>query len=283
MSGLTIAQLSDVHLGFDRTAHRERNEDRLHAALAAVAALEPNLLIITGDLTEDGAARDYERLRSAIASFPCPVRLTVGNHDVRANFLAAFPDTASAHGFVQFCIDLPGLRCIVLDTLLEERHGGDFCAVRAQWLAERLAEDAAIPTLILLHHPPAATGIAWMDPNPAAAWITRLADAVRGRSNVIGLTSGHIHRASVTAWHGIPLITCPSVAPALALSFAAIDPASPDDRAMVVDDPPGFVVHRWDGTRLTTHFGSAGGTVLARFDERLQPMVREMVAEREGG
>ena len=51
-------------------AARERNEDRLVAALGAVRALAPDLLFVTGDLTQDGEPHDYRRLAAALEDFP---------------------------------------------------------------------------------------------------------------------------------------------------------------------------------------------------------------------
>lgn len=277
-----VAQLTDLHLGFDQAAEREENEDRLHAVLGAVRALSPDLLIVTGDLTQGGQSHDYRRLAAALAGFACPVHLTIGNHDRRAGFTEVFPDAPGAHGFVQYTVEHPALRCIVLDTLEEGRHGGAFCDARAAWLSARLAEDAR-PTLILLHHPPVAVGIAWMDPDPAEPWIARLHAAVTPHPHVIGLAAGHVHSASATQWHGLPVTVAPSVAPAVALTLAPIDPARPDDRPMIFDSVPGFALHRWDGAQLTTHFGAVPGPTIAAYNEGLQPMIESIMAERAGG
>lgn len=280
---VTIAQLSDVHLGFDPHAHRERNEGRLLAVLATVADLAPDAMFVTGDLTEHGAEEDYRRLRDTLAEVTCPVHVMVGNHDRRAAFARVFPETPRADGFVQYAVDVGPLRCIALDTLDEGRHGGAFCERRATWLAARLDEAPERPTLILLHHPPVATGIAWMDPDPGAAWIERLMHVLRGRGQVVGLAAGHVHAPSVSGWEGVPVTVAPSVAPGLGLTFAPIDPERPDERPMIVDGVPGFAIHRWDGSRLTTHFAGVQPPVIARYTPALQPLVRQMIAEREPG
>lgn len=279
---LVIAQLTDVHLGFDPDIPDEPNAQRLAAVLATVRNLHPDLVFVTGDLTQGGRVRDYRRLADALATLPQPVHLTVGNHDRRTAFAEVFPDAPMADGFVQFVLEHPGLRCIVLDTLEEGRHGGAFCEVRAAWLSARLAESDR-PTLILLHHPPVAVGIAWMDPDPAADWIVRLHATLAPHGHVVGLVAGHLHGANVTGWHGIPVMVAPSVAPGLALSLAPIDPDHPDERPMIMDSTPGFALHRWDGAHLTTHFASVPGRVIAAYTEDLQPMVRDMLAERGEG
>lgn len=280
---LVIAQLSDLHLdaGADAGANGrdDRNGRRLADVLAMVREHAPDMLFVTGDLTEHGDPREYRRLAAALATLPCPVHLAVGNHDRRYALASVFPDVPMADGFVQYGVEHPALRCIVLDTLAEGRGGGAFCERRAAWLSARLAESAR-PTLILLHHPPVEVGLAWMDPNPGADWIARLHAAIAPHRHVVGLAAGHLHGASATGWHGIPVTVAPSVALPLALSLAAIHADRPDGRAIVVDGPPGFALHRWDGAQLTSHFVTVPGAVVARYDRKTQPMVRGMLAER---
>ena len=107
---------------------------RLDKAIAAVMAHKPDLVLATGDLTENGDPASYERLREAFAAISCPVLATVGNHDLRDNFRAAFPRTPVNEGFVQYVVEDWPLRLVVLDTLEEGRHGGAFCEARAAWL-----------------------------------------------------------------------------------------------------------------------------------------------------
>jgi hypothetical protein len=67
----------------------------------------------------------------------------------------------------------------------------------------------------------------------------------------------------------------------VALDLRPIDPDVPDGRAMIVADKPGYALHYWNGRELVTHFEDADDHVLlARYDARMQPLVRELLAER---
>lgn len=283
---MLIAQITDIHLGFQPGVVDEPNRRRLDLALDALAALRPrpDLLLVTGDLVEHGTDDEaYARLRAAIVALPFPAFPLPGNHDGRAAFRRAFPDLAVGAGFFQYEVDEGPLRILVLDTLEEGRHGGGFCATRAAWLADRLAEQPDRPTLIALHHPPVETGLSWMSENPDAAWVKRLEGAVSAAPNVAALVAGHLHRPLVTRFAGTLLAVCPATAPQLALDLGSIDPERPDDRPMVVADPPAFALHLWTGRRLVTHFATAGDhDVIARFGPSLQPLVRALAAERDG-
>lgn len=284
---MLIAQITDIHLGSDPDNPREFNQQRLDTVLAALARLEPrpDLLLATGDLADRGDEESYSRLRRALERVPIPVLPCLGNHDVRAHFRAQFPDVAvTASGHVQYAHQAGPLRVLVLDTLEEGRHGGAFCAERAGWLAERLAEAPDAPTLLALHHPPVETGIPWMTAGADEPWIARLAQATAGHPQIVGMVSGHIHRAIASGWEGKTLAVCSSTAPQVALELAPMDPDTPDGRPMIVADPPAYALHHWNGAALVTHFAvAAGHAVLARFDSRMQGLVRRLLAESAGG
>lgn len=283
---MLIAQITDIHLGFEPGHADEPNAQRLAAVLAALAEMapRPDLLLATGDLTEHGDAESYARLREALKAAPCPTLLCLGNHDVRASFCAQFPDLpVMATGHVQYVHRAGPLRLIVLDTLEEGRHGGAFCEARAAWLSARLAEAPDLPTLLVLHHPPVETGIPWMTIGGEEPWIARLRAAIAGHGQIVGMVCGHIHRALTTGWAGTPLAVCSSTAPQVALELSEMDPDRPDGRPMIVADAPAYALHYWNGAALVTHFATAEAHApLASYDAKLQPLVRQLLAERRG-
>lgn len=281
---MLIAQITDIHLGFDRGNSRERNQGRLEETLRTLCAMRPlpDLLLMTGDLVEHGDDDEaYARLRKSTADLPFPVYPLLGNHDGREAFFRAFPDAPNVGGFLQYSIEEGALRILALDTLEEGLHGGSFCEIRAAWLSHRLAEQPGRPTVIAIHHPPIETGLSWMSENPDAPWVKRLEGALAGAGNVVTMVAGHLHRPLVTRFGGTVLAVCPATAPQVALDLGEIDPDMPDDRPMVVAGPPAFALHLWTGHGLVTHFGSAADDeVVARFGPKLQPLVRALQAER---
>jgi 3',5'-cyclic AMP phosphodiesterase CpdA len=283
---MLIAQVTDIHLGFQPDDPAELNRKRFDEVIAALLALtpRPDLLLATGDLTEHGSPSSYATLKSVVDCLPFPVLFAIGNHDDRGNFRAAFPDVpALPSGHVQYAVAHGPLRFVVLDTLAEGQHGGAFSRDQAAWLDATLAADTG-PTVLVLHHPPIETGNGWMTEDLDAPWVRRLAEVVARHAHIIRMVSGHLHRAIVTGWHGTTLAVCPSTAPQVAIDFRAIDPHSPDGRDMIVAEAPGFALHYWTGRDLVTHFGSGGDhPVLARYNARMQPTVQHILAERAGG
>lgn len=282
---MLIAQVTDIHLGFEPDNPSEFNRKRLDQVLGRLSSMtpRPDMLLATGDLVDRGDQASYQRLRGAIDRCPFPVWPCLGNHDNRANFFAAFPEIQPAGGFAQYVVEEEGRRIVVLDTLEEGRHGGAFCEARADWLSRTLATAPDAPTLIVMHHPPVETGVPWMNTDPAEPWVERFASAIAGHSQIAGIVCGHVHRAITCRWRGVTVSVCPSSAPQVALDLAPIDPDAPDGRPMIIADPPGFALHRWHNGEMVSLFETADDhLVLARYDTKMQPLVRSLLSERPG-
>jgi 3',5'-cyclic-AMP phosphodiesterase len=282
-----IAQMTDIHVGFAPEEHPEElNLTRFRATLQRLihGPNRPDMLVLSGDITDHGDAESFAKTATLLAECPFPILPMVGNHDSREGLLGAFPQVVPAEdGFLHYVIEAGmGLRVICLDTLEDGRHGGAFCDVRARWLATRLTEAPDAPTLIFMHHPPVVAGIDWMDPAPREPWMEQLREVLEGQSQVQAIHCGHLHRPITTRFAGIPLGVTPSVAPLVAMDLTPIDQNVPDNRELITTEPPTYALHRWDGQSLVSHYERVGDwEVLARFHAGLQPMIEGMFAERE--
>ena len=277
---MLIAQITDIHLGFEPDNPEEFNRQRLARIIEKLATMSPapDLLICSGDLTDKGEEPSYRHLKDALSRLSCDTYLCVGNHDDRDNFLKHFSHTPSAGGFVHYAVDKEGFVLVVLDTLEPGLHGGAFCDARAKWLEETLSCYADRPIIIVLHHPPVHHGIEWMDAEPDADWINRLGDVLRGKSNIKAMLAGHVHRSFTTSFEGHILSVTASSAPQVALELAPMDPSLPDGRPLILAEDPGFSLHRWTGNGLVTFFQAAGEyDILARYDASLQSFVQSML------
>lgn len=280
---MLIGQITDIHLGFEPDNPAEFNRKRLDQVLRTLVSgpNQPDLLLATGDLVDRGDVDSYRRLANALSVCPFPVWPCMGNHDDRDAFAQIFPDIPVVDGFVQYVVPLDGLRLIVIDTLDPGRHGGAFCKTRAAWLAARLAEDRETQTLIVMHHPPVEVGIDWMNTHPDEPWVERFKSTIAGHGQVRSLICGHLHRPISAPWNGTTVTICPSTAPQVALDLSSIDPEAPDNRPMIIADAPAFALHRWTRHGLVSHFDTAEEHVmLARFDKKMQPLVRSLIEER---
>ncbi|ANU08712.1 phosphodiesterase [Paraurantiacibacter namhicola] len=256
---MLIAQITDTHLTPARDADGQGNAARLARVLEALleGPNRPDLLLVTGDLTDKGSEAAQALLAKALADVPFPALLAAGNHDDRITLVAQHEAMQLTGGFLQYAHDAGGLRVIVLDTVSEGLHGGAFCEARAQWLREQLSQAGDTPVLLAMHHPPVTTGIEWMDAEGEHGWRSRFADVVEQAGNVVGIVCGHVHRPIQSTLRGVPVTVCPSVSSPLSLDLTAIDTGVPDGRVLVHTGPPAYALHHWDGQQLTTHFAQA--------------------------
>ncbi len=94
-----IVHLSDLHFG--------RVEQRLlQPLLERVAALEPHLVVVSGDLTQRARRHEFEQARDFLQQLPQPQVVVPGNHDVPLYNLAA-----------RFLRPLAGFRRYIADDL----------------------------------------------------------------------------------------------------------------------------------------------------------------------
>src|SRR5215217_8079538 len=76
---LRIAQISDIHLGGSLSLPAAAF-DRI---LDEVRRLEPDIVVIPGDLTTDGYEWEYEQAAEWISQIDFPKIIIPGNHDSR--------------------------------------------------------------------------------------------------------------------------------------------------------------------------------------------------------
>lgn len=256
---MLIAQFSDTHIKIPgkRAYGRVDTATMLQAAVAHLAAMrpQPDLLLITGDLVDLGRPAEYAYLKSLLAPLQMPMLVIAGNHDERQALREAFADQACFPASGVFLHYDTGsrwpLRIIGLDTLVPMAGRGELCAERLDWLAQTLAAAPAQPTLLLMHHPPFLTGIAHMD----ALGLTgreAFAGIAREHPQIQLILCGHLHRSIHAQVGGRPVLTCPSTAHQVALD---LDPEAPSAFRM---EPPGYMLHRWQGDQLVSHVVAIG-------------------------
>lgn len=208
---LKFIHLTDTHLvAPGRALYGTDPAWRLERAVRAIDAEHPDaaFVVVTGDLAHAGEPAAYAALEERLGRLPMPVRLLIGNHDDRAAFRSAFPDTpVTPAGFVQYAFDAGGIRHVVLDSNEPGVSWGVFCEDRAAWLSDELARSADRPYCLYIHHPPCAVGIPAMDRislrDPGALREAVLPHRARARH----LFFGHLHRPLCGSWMGIPLST----------------------------------------------------------------------------
>jgi Icc protein len=221
---------------------------RAVAALNALVPL-PDVTIVTGDLVDHGEAEEYRHLRHLLAPLRMPVFVIAGNHDSREPLREAFAGDRyfPPEGFLHYAVEDYPLRLVALDTSIPGEHGGILCEERLSWLDATLRAAPDRPTLVLMHHPPFATGIAYMD-GYGLANAAALAEIVVRHPQIERIACGHLHRAIDRRFAGTVAGTAPSTAHQVQLDLR------PGAQLRFRFEPPGYQLHLWEAaTGLVTH------------------------------
>src|SRR5262245_53510890 len=83
---LKMALLADVHLGTPATQFPNQDytyaADLLRRAISAIRALQPDELVIVGDLVNMGTAEEYTLAREILDELRKPITTIPGNHEL---------------------------------------------------------------------------------------------------------------------------------------------------------------------------------------------------------
>jgi 3',5'-cyclic AMP phosphodiesterase CpdA len=253
---LLIAQISDLHI--KRPGVLAYGQVDTAAALTrCVATLNafrsrPELVVISGDLADTPVAEEYEHLNRLLAPLEIGFAAVPGNHDSRELMRAALPKGgyAQSTGALNSLHAVGPLDLVLLDSSVPGKPHGELEAATLAWLDATLALSSTRPALIFLHHPPFVTGIHHMDVqnlrNAGA-----LANVLRQHPRARLVAAGHVHRAALTQFFGVPATICPAPNHAVALDLE--DSLPPSFKV----EPPAFHLHTWfSGERfgdLITH------------------------------
>jgi len=252
---MIIAQITDLHVvAKDQLCYgRVDTNAQLREAVAHINTLQPrpDVVIASGDLTDNGARDEYETLKEIIMKLIPPLYMIPGNHDNRDVFMESFTDQTylplPGAAFAYYAIDDYPVRLIGMDTTIPNRHNGMLCAERLNWLEETLRAEPTKPTLIFMHHPPFRTGIRWMDAYGLHGG-HKMQEIVLRHRQVGRVICGHIHRSIQVSWGKTIACTCPSTCHQVALNLTGtggfdliMEPRSVN--LHILDQNYGFVSH----------------------------------------
>lgn len=249
---MLLAQITDTHVLADDSGEPGvvDNTARLALAVESINAERPapDMVVATGDLTNDGKPGELAELVRLLGRLNVPVLVLPGNHDHRASMKAAFDQPWADAEHLSWVADVGEVRIVGLDTQLPGEGGGMFDPEREAWLAGALADAAAAdrPVVIAMHHPPFASGLAWMDGGQLAR-ADAFAEVVRANPHVTRILCGHLHRPVVTTVGGVTTSVGLSTVHAVALDLR------PDANVSLIVDPAGYQLHHFDGAGWVSH------------------------------
>lgn len=158
-----------------------------------IDALDPTVVIVKGDLSNDGRPDEWAAFEECYRGrFGDRLHVVRGNHD-------AYQGQTSYAG--DQWIELPGVAIALVDTVIPEQTTGTITAEQIDWL-DTLAADSASPVIVMGHHQQwiadgdtghRSEGYFGLHPDASDA----LDELLARRPNVLAYTAGHTHRHRV--------------------------------------------------------------------------------------
>jgi Icc protein len=144
-----IAQISDVHVGGSRY-----RRELLLTAIEEINGAAPDLVVVAGDVTDDGYPDQYPEARDELAALACPHVVRVpGNHDARNVGYLHFEDTFGARDS-RLRLELEGLgvALVAVDSSKPDLDEGEIGREHYGWIEEGFAQDADLRVFVCHHH-----------------------------------------------------------------------------------------------------------------------------------
>lgn len=161
---ISIAQITDIHL-LASESQRLQGISTTESFLAVMKRLEElrpelDLLLMTGDLSDDGTPESYENLQHYLNSLQIATYWLPGNHDC-----AIAMDKILNLGMVsrRKSFQRGNWNFILLNSSVTDCVYGYLSATTLDWLDSELKMLPNNPTLIALHHPPLSVNSAWIN------------------------------------------------------------------------------------------------------------------------
>jgi 3',5'-cyclic AMP phosphodiesterase CpdA len=141
---MQIVQLSDLHVG------GLFKEDAFNTIVNEVNELSPDVVIISGDLTDDGLIFQFQQARALIQKINCSNLITLpGNHDYRHTgyllFKKFFPFSKQIHEFENLVI-------LTLGTARPDRDEGEVGHRQNVWMEDVLDRHNGKTKIVVMHH-----------------------------------------------------------------------------------------------------------------------------------
>src|SRR6266545_1890072 len=162
------------------------------AVIEEMRALDPDVVVVKGDLTDAGTEDEFEAFLDAYGALGERMQWVRGNHDVKT-------DPNFAAGYAPYDVQVDGVTLAVVDTVIPGTDRGELSADQVAWLND-LAGSTSGPVLVFGHHhlwnlaADHRSGTYFgINPDDSEA----LAEVIARRENIAGYFSGHTHRNRV--------------------------------------------------------------------------------------
>ena len=141
---MEIVQLSDIHVG------SQFREDVFETVIKEVNSLQPDSVIITGDLTNEGLKEQYEKCKALISKINVDNIIAIsGNHDYRNTGYLHFKKYFPFQTINELSDDVI---LVTLGTARPDRDDGEVGYRQTLWLERTMKKFQDKTTILAMHH-----------------------------------------------------------------------------------------------------------------------------------
>lgn len=209
-SDIKILQLSDMHLmasAEDQLVGVNTEESFLSVLkLAQEESWPPDLIFLTGDLSQDSSAESYNRLIRHLNKLDIPCYVLPGNHDTPSTLTKLFAESPVSY---QPFLHHKQWLFAFLNSETPGEEGGTLDEVEIANLQQEISTHPNKHVLICLHHQLIPVGSEWLD-SMAVANPDSLIKTITEYPTVRGVIHGHVHQSFNADIAGKPLYAVPS-------------------------------------------------------------------------
>lgn len=207
-----ILQISDLHLFAEDTGSllgiNTQQTFQQVLQMAVNDSFKPDIIVLSGDLSQDMLPAAYENLANALKIFSCPIYWIPGNHD---NFTTMSQVFAKSQLKSDKTILTPnGWQIVLLNSQKPGKVEGFLNAQELEHLKKGLSNSSYQHSLVMLHHHPIPVDCGWLEPiglNNAEGFFAILSEF---KERLRAVVFGHIHQEFEMEKEGIKYLAAPS-------------------------------------------------------------------------
>ena len=142
-----IAHISDLHV-----SNSNFDEDMFMQAVTEINELQPDMIILTGDITENGYYKEFKQATRYLELFEAPLFAVPGNHDARNLGYQTFEELIGERSWKLTLGD--DFTVIGLDSSTPDENRGHIGRPQHLWLEHQLDECVINEnfSIVALHH-----------------------------------------------------------------------------------------------------------------------------------
>ncbi len=212
---MNILHMSDIHFcqsyaqfetGYKGMISKMTNPlEHLAISLAHVKdRVSLDLVIVSGDLTEDGTVEDYRYLKDWLTKElgEIPLVVTLGNHDIKANFRVGWLDEEGSDAPYNELSSFADFHVLSVDSSVYGMADGQLTQPQFDWLETQLETLKDKPIILVTHH----HLLEHQSSTPCLPESVQLLKLIE-RYPVVALLNGHTHHAYTGDLLGIQYYT----------------------------------------------------------------------------